>query len=200
MPDDADRIIDLYHRHARAWDEVRKDKLIERGWLDRFVALLPAGGRVLDLGCGAGEPVARYFVERGLAVTGVDTSPAMIGMCRARFPSQRWIVGDMRALALGERFHGVLAWDSFFHLPPEDQRGMFAIFNAHAAPGAALMFTSGPQRGIALGTFHSEPLYHASLAPAEYRLLLGAQGFDVARHVARDPECGGHTVWLAQRR
>ena len=105
----------------------------------------------------------------------------------------------MRCLALGRTFDGLIAWDSFFHLRAVDQRTMFPIFTAHAAPGAALMFTSGPAAGEAIGTFHGEALYHASLDPAEYRALLAANGFDVVAHVAEDAECGGHTVWLAQR-
>ncbi len=44
----------------------------------------------------------------------------------------------------------------------------------------------------------SEPLYHASLDSAEYRILLHDNGFDVATHVVEDPACGIRTVWLAQ--
>jgi hypothetical protein len=36
-------------------------------------------------------------------------------------------------------FDGVLAWDSFFHLTPDDQRGMFAVFSVHVAKDATLM-------------------------------------------------------------
>src|SRR5215470_19835917 len=90
----------------------------------------------------------------------------------------------------------VLAWDSFFHLRQDDQRAMFAIFRRHAAPKAALMFTSGPQHGEAIGTYQGEPLYHASLAPDEYRALLDERGFEVVAHVAEDPGCGGRTIWL----
>ena len=65
---------------------------------------------------------------------------------------------------------------------------------------AALLFTSGPRHGEAIGTFHGEPLYHGSLAAAEYRRLLNNNGFDVIANVAEDPDCGGHTVWLARMR
>lgn len=77
---------------------------------------------------------------------------------------------------------------------------MFPIFGAHAARNAALMFTSGPSFGEAIGTFAGEALYHGSLDPAEYRALLALQGFEVVAHVVDDQTCGGHTVWLAQRR
>ena len=75
---------------------------------------------------------------------------------------------------------------------------MFPVLRAHAAPGAALMFTSGPAHGVAMGQFRGEPLYHASLDPAEYRALLDANGFEVAAHAAEDSNCGGRTVWLAR--
>ena len=197
---DDERVVGIYRRHAAAFDRQRTRVLVERTWLARFLALRPTTPRVLDIGCGMGEPVARHLVECGCAVTGVDSSPAMIALCRERFPAQDWIVADMRALALGRTFDGLLAWDSFFFLTPENQRRMFAAFRAHAGPGAALMFTSGPSGGVAIGTFEGEPLYHASLDPDEYRALLAAHGFAVAAHAAEDADCGGRTVWLAQRR
>ena len=200
MTDDADRIIGLYERHARTWDGDRRRNLFERSWLEKFLALLPPGGSILDIGCGSAEPVARHFIEAGYDLTGVDSSPAMIKLCRRRFPDRTWVVADMRTLSLDRRFDGVLAWDSFFHLRPDDQRAMIPIFQAHAAPKAALMFTSGPSAGVAMGTYQGEPLYHASLDPAEYRVLLDQNGFDVVSYVPEDPGYGGRTVWLAQAR
>ena len=151
MADDADRIIELYDRHARAWETQRGRELFERPWLDRFLALVPRGGSVLDLGCGSGEPIARTLIEAGYGVTGVDSSPAMIALCESRFPDARWLVADMRGLSLGQRFDGILAWDSFFHLRPGDQRAMFPVFRDHAAPrrGAALHLR--PASGVAMG-------------------------------------------------
>jgi hypothetical protein len=114
------------------------------------------------------------------------------------FPDLAWHVADMRALSVAQCFDGVLAWDSFFHLCPDDQRRMFPIFRQHAAPRAALMFTGGPAHGEAIGSYRGEPLYHASLDAAEYRVLLNANGFEVIAHVVEDPDCGNHTVWLTQ--
>jgi SAM-dependent methyltransferase len=198
MNSDADRIIELYQRHARRWAQDRGNRLFERAWLDRFRALLPAEASVLDVGCGSGEPIARYLIEQGCNLTGVDSSPDLVALCTASFPDHVWHVADMRILSLALRFDGILAWDSFFHLGHDDQRRMFSIFRQHAAPRAALMFTSGPAHGEAIGSYKGEPLYHASLDAAEYRSLLNANGFEVVAHVVEDPDCGGHTIWLAQ--
>jgi SAM-dependent methyltransferase len=197
--EEAAGIIDLYRRKAKDWIESRaRTRLIEKPWLDRFRALLPPAAPILDIGCGSAEPMAAYLIGLGHPVVGADSSPAMIDACRERFPKQEWIVADMRKLALQRQFSGILAWDSFFHLCYDDQRRMFPIFRAHAAPKAALMFTSGPAHGEAIGSFAGEPLYHASLDAAEYRLLLDRNGFHVVAHVVEDPDCGGHTIWLAQ--
>ena len=199
MEDEADRVVGLYQRHARAWAADRGNTPAEGAWIDRFLALLAPASAVLDIGCGSGEPIGRLLVERGYSVTGVDASPEMVAMCRERLPDQDWRIADMRGLSLGRAFAGVLAWDSFFHLRHGDQRRMFPVFRAHAASGGALMFTSGPAHGVAIGSYRGEPLYHASLGEAEYRALLEANGFDVAAHAVEDPACGGRTVWLAQR-
>jgi cyclopropane fatty-acyl-phospholipid synthase-like methyltransferase len=143
MENKYDNIIDLYQLHAIDWDRERARSLFEKSWLDRMLTLLPPKRSILDLGCGSGEPIARYFRDRGCDVTGVDSSSSFIAMCRGRFPGQDWLAADMRTLSLSRRFDGILAWDSFFHLCQDDQRRMFPIFRRHAAPRAALMFTSG---------------------------------------------------------
>lgn len=200
MIDAAARIIDLYRRHAKVWTTARGTVLSESVWIERFSDMLRQGAAVLDIGCGSGEPIARYLTGRDHPVTGVDGSPEMIALFRANLPGETAEVADMRALKLDRRYGGLIAWDSFFHLAPHDQRMMFPIFRDHVEPEAPLLFTSGPNFGEAIGTLEGEPLYHASLDPDEYRLLLDQNGFDVVAHVAEDPDCGGHTVWLARQR
>lgn len=192
-----DTVVEVYRRHGPAWAGLRGDVSAEGPWLARFCDLLPAGAEVLDIGCDSGLPIARELVRRGFGVTGVDSAPAMIALFRRNLPERSALFADMRRLSLGRRFAGLQAWDSFFHLSPGEQRVMFARFRAHAAPGAALMFTSGAAEGIAIGALEGEPLYHASLDPDEYRTLLNASGFQLVDHVVDDPNCH-RTVWLAK--
>ena len=193
------RVAGLYKRHARAFDRDRARGLVEKPWLDRFLALVPPGGTVLDLGCGMAEPMAGYVVASGYRVVGVDSSPTLIDLCRDRYPEEVWLVGDMRSVTFTRQFDGVLAWDSFFHLHADDQREVLVRFAAHARPAAPLMFTSGTSAGEEIGEYCGEALYHASLDPAEYRQRLASCGFTVRAHLENDPDCGGHTVWLATR-
>lgn len=138
MTTDAGQIIGLHQRHAGAFARDRNHLLFEAAWLDRFCRLLPAGAAVLDVGCGFGKPIARYLVEQGCLVTGIDSSPKLIAICQARLPAHDWQTADMRTLCLAQTFAGIIAWDSFFHLCPDDQRRMFPVFRKHAAPRAVL--------------------------------------------------------------
>lgn len=210
MKQPSERIVGLYEENAAAWDRLRNRdaaqsllqpaSLFEKPWLDRFLGLLPPGGSILDLGCGSGLPISAYLIHRKFAVTGLDSSPSMIALCRERFPQCEWLVEDMRTLALDRHFDGVLAWDSLFHLNYDDQRTMFSVFAGHAQPRGTLMFTSGHEHGEVLSEFAGEPLHHSSLDPAEYRTLLHQNGFQVVGYVQRDPACGEHTIWLARAR
>lgn len=197
-PDD---VIPTYERIGHLWAKTRNRSLMEKAWLDRFLATAPRSTgrpRVVDIGCGSGQPIGGYLSERGVTLTGVDATERMTAIYARNLPKATVVQTDMREMALGAPFDGILAWNSFFHLSAEDQRMMFAVFAAHAAPRAALMFTSGHIAGEAIGTVADAPIYHASLAPEEYRALLKESGFTVLHHIAEDPDCGGHTVWLAQ--
>lgn len=199
MCDASRNVIRLYTEHGADFDKQRDRSLVEKTWLDRFTSLLPDGGSILDIGCGSGEPIAGYLISKGYDVSGIDASMPLIELCRGRFPANFWAVADMRELGLGRRFDGLIAWHSFFHLKPDDQRRMFDVFHLHANERTALMFTAGPEHGEALGTLRGEPLYHASLSREEYEGLLRAHGFRLLDQVRSDPQCGGTTIYLARR-
>ncbi|MBF9041811.1 methyltransferase domain-containing protein [Rhodobacterales bacterium HKCCE4037] len=198
MSSQPDEILPAYEREASRWAEQRNRDLWELPLLEACVAGRPPGLRVLDLGCGSGQPIAEWFVRRGDAVTGVDGAAAMIAELRARVPEVRAVRADMRALDLGETYDIILAFNSFFHLGEASQRSMFPIFAAHAATGSRLLFTTGPAHGEAWGTVGQSEVYHMSLAPDAYRDLLVEHGFKDLWFRPEDPDLNGHSVWLAE--
>ena len=195
----AQNIIEIYKKHGRAWTELRGDFLYEKEWLDLFLSLIPVHSTLLDLGCGSGKPIADYLIQQGHTLIGVDSSDVMIAMAQKNFPKQTWIQADMRTVELDQKFNAILAWDSFFHLTPNDQRCMFEKFAQCSTTNTVLMFSSGPAAGESIGDMLGEALYHASLSQDEYRQLLVQHGFKVVDMQAEDQDCAGHTVWLAQK-
>ena len=201
----ADNTHAVYARNAAQFDAARGKTLFERPWLERFCAGLPRGGAVVDVGCGAGEPIAQYFIEQGYVVTGVDFAEPLLEIARARFPSARfpsadWVVQDMRRLDLGRQYDGVVAWHSYFHLTPDEQVRTLPLLADHVAPGGCLMITVGHEAGEVTGQVAGEPVYHASLAEDDYRRLLDEAGMDIVEFVRNDESCGGATILLATKR
>ena len=195
----SDNVIMLYNTYHNEWRAKRSTDLFEKNWLDRFCSALPdRRRRVLDLGCGSGEPIARYLIEQNCQLTGIDGASNLINYARKNFPKHCWLRADMRDLPVLERFDGIVAWHSFFHLSPAEQRIMFETFKNSLTGGGALLFTSGTDYGVSLGCFEGEPLYHSSLDSQEYRDLLAQNGFDILAHVPNDKDCHDATVWLAQ--
>jgi SAM-dependent methyltransferase len=193
-----EEILTTYRAEAARWARTRSQTLWERPALAACVAERAAPLEVLDLGCGSGQPIAQWFIARGDRVCGVDAVPEMLAECAARVPEVTRIEADMRGLALDLRFDILLAFNSFFHLSMDDQRAMFPVFAAHAAPEARLLFTTGPAAGEAIGQVGDSPVYHASLDPAEYRALLRTHGFEVVWFRPADAALQGHSVWLAR--
>ncbi|HEX2350433.1 MAG TPA: class I SAM-dependent methyltransferase, partial [Ktedonobacterales bacterium] len=70
-------------RH-RAWSAgIRQDE--RQRYTDELLDRLPAGARVLELGCGQGTPTTRLLAER-FSVTGVDISARQLELARQAVP------------------------------------------------------------------------------------------------------------------
>lgn len=190
----------VYDRHAEGYDAHRAKHLFEKPWLDAFLSKLSPGAAVLDLGCGTGDPIARYLLSQGCRLTGVDVAQSMIDRASEEFPQAEWRQGDMRQLALGRQFDGVLSWDGFFHLSRREQISAFATLASHVRDGGAMMLTIGHEDGEVTGTVERETVYHASLSIDAYAALARQAGFQTIEHRLQDPACDFHSVFLASNK
>lgn len=201
-PDGPDDVLATYQAVGPAWVASRDRSLFERPWLDRLMAAASTQRppkTALDIGCGSGAPIATYLAQCGLQVTGLDGAPAQIAQFRATVPGAPAYLADMRAFDLGRSFDILVSFNAFFHLSPTDQPRAIACFAQHAAPGAALLLTTGPDHSERIGAVAGRPIYHASLSPAAYRTLFAQHGFDELAFTPQDPTCRGHSLWLLRK-
>jgi SAM-dependent methyltransferase len=107
------------------------------------------GGPVLELGCGSGR-VLLHLAREGFETTGVDSSPAMLGLARRRLELQPSLAGritlqegDFVRLRLEKTFPLViLPFNTFAHITaPEDVRAALAAFAAHLAPDGRVVLS-----------------------------------------------------------
>jgi SAM-dependent methyltransferase len=103
---------------------------------------LSPGAAVLDLGCGAGVPVARWLVGRGFAVTGVDLSERQLELARRLVPGAAFVRADMSALDFEpETFGAVVAFHSIIHVPRVEHPALLAAIHSWLEPGGSFLAT-----------------------------------------------------------
>ncbi|HEV7889153.1 MAG TPA: methyltransferase domain-containing protein [Pyrinomonadaceae bacterium] len=119
---------------------------------------LPAGSRILDVGCGSGW-LSEYFARLGYDVTGIDISPDLIEIAKERVASVaydadhetplrcRFLVHDAEGSPLAEEFDAVVCYDSLHHF--EDERAVVRNLSAMTRYGGALFILEGdrPEEG-----------------------------------------------------
>jgi SAM-dependent methyltransferase len=108
------------------------------GWIGELARLIPAGARVLDLGCGAGIPATRELTAHGLQVLGVDFSAVQLRRARRLVPAASLVQTDMTALRLRPAsLDAVVSFYALIHVPLADQQALFPRIRRWLRPGRA---------------------------------------------------------------
>ncbi len=103
---------------------------------------LPRSAHILDLGCGPGAPVDRFFTDCGHCVTGVDISERMLQLARINVPEGRFLRQEMQAIDFSEHsFDAALIIYSLFHVPRQHHAELFARVARVLRPGGLALIT-----------------------------------------------------------
>ncbi len=102
----------IYNKHWGADFSQRVLPVLEK----LILAHLPAGGRILDLGCGTGQ-LAQILLKRGYQVTGLDGSEEMVRIARDNARGGEFILDDARSFRLPAAYQAVIStYDSLNHI------------------------------------------------------------------------------------
>jgi SAM-dependent methyltransferase len=189
-----------YDAVADAWGEANRqrvqtdspDAARERAWLERFAATLPPHARVLDLGCGNGEPHLADLLARGHRAVGVDFSRAQLGKARARLPAAPLVEADMAEVAFADgAFDGIWSLHAIWNLPRQEHAPLFARARRWLADGGVALLTMAaltPDKfvdgsGLFTDLFGAPTFYDAQATDATLKAL-GDAGFTVEEHDA----------------
>ncbi|MFJ7076734.1 class I SAM-dependent methyltransferase [Streptomyces sp. NPDC098781] len=131
-------------------DHGLRDPEVSRAWAARLRSWLPERScDVLDVGCGTGS-LSLLAAEQGHRVTGVDRSPAMVGLARAKLAGRdaAFLVGDAAAPPVGEeRFDVVLVRHVLWALP--DPGRVLRHWRGLLRPGGRFVLVEGVWRTVA---------------------------------------------------
>jgi cyclopropane fatty-acyl-phospholipid synthase-like methyltransferase len=172
-------VIDGYDRCAAAFNAERATEAAEA--LAPLMSRLPAGARVLDLGCGAGVPVARTLAER-FDVIGADISASQLAFARRQAPGVALIRADMEHLHfVPATFDAVVSFYAIFHIRRREQPALFARILDWLRPGGYLLASLGTTNipSYTEQDFFGVEMYWSHYGTAQYREMLIDAGFEL---------------------
>ncbi len=187
-----DETIAVYETRSRAY-AARTGCKAEPG-LAEFIAGLPEGGHVLDLGCGPGDSAHR-FLKAGFVVDAVDATPAMVTRARELGVPARQATFD--EIGGHDLYDGIWASYSLLHAPRGDMPGTLARLHHALKPGGRLHI------GMKLGTGEMRDalgrLYVYYTEDELVHLLENARFTPTIRHISRDTGFDGTAydgIWM----
>lgn len=188
-----------YDDIARTYHDQR-DKFKNNELLTDFSSLIPTHGNVLDVGCGAGVPVARFLVDAGFNVTGVDVSSSMIDLARSHVPTANFLKMDMRQLEFAAGcFDGICAFYSLFHVPREEHLQVLVGFNDLLRKGGILLFCSGRRQWEGVKDYHGADMFWSNPDREATRQMVIDAGFAVS--MSEVQELGGEKqYWVMAKK
>lgn len=164
-----DRLVAAYDAKA-----AERDARTEATWrdtvADEFLAEVPAGARILDLGAGTGK-FAAHFAAGGADVTAVDLTPAHVDLCRAKGLDAH--VVDFTRDDLGDEIYdGVWAMNSLLHVPRAELGEVVERIHRCLVPGglAFICVWGGEQfEGFREGEGYDPPRFLSFMTDDEFR-------------------------------
>lgn len=189
-------IAPTYHCQRVAREQVNVD------WLDRLSEYLPSSGCVVDLGCGSGVPITRYFADRGYKVTGYDISPEMLDIARVEVPKASFEQISIEEIELmPASIDLVLSFFAIIHIDRSYHEALFTNIIEWLRPGGVAFLTLGAtdQPESREANWHGQPMVWSFFDAESNLKLLSDVGFDVVWHEIEEFPTEKHLFVIARK-
>jgi SAM-dependent methyltransferase len=192
-----------YDALSLRYDEAYGSETKYRPWTGELCRRIPAGSRVLDLGCGSGVPVARDLSAAGHLVTGVDISEVQVRRARERVPQAEFIRADATTVDFGaESFDAVVSFYALIHIPLAEQLPLLKRVSGWLRPGGWFLGTTGHGAWTGLDEDWlggGAAMWWSHADAATNRSWLAEAGLTVEQEEFVPEGDGGHVLFWARR-
>jgi len=148
--------------------------------LEKLVSLLPKDSHVLDVGCGAGIPTAKFLMKKGIRVTGIDLSDTMLNMARENVPDAKFIKMDINEIKFDKNmFDGIISVYTLFHIPRQKHFSIFKKLFEILKPGGILLINTGVSDSEGMSNFFGVPMFWSNYNPKTTLELIKKVGFSI---------------------
>ena len=188
-----------YNKIARKYMEVR-DQFTNDRYLMMLNNLLEPNSKILDLGCGAGKPVDKFFIYHGHNLIGIDISEKQIKLAKRNTPQASYAVKDISDLRKGEyQVDAVVSFYTILHLPRETHRELFDKINSFLPEGGLALVTMASSEWEGIEDFYGVDMYFSHYGTEKNRAIIETAGFKILLDEI-DPSRGErHQVILARK-
>lgn len=160
------------------------------------------GEKVLDLGCGTGEPFDRFLVDQGLDVTGVDLVEKHIHSAREHVPEASFVQGDFFDVdPEDEKFDAVVSFYAVFHLPREEHEELFQHINSLLKDNGLMLVTvaGGEMEKHVEHDWAGSEMIWSSYSQEKNKEIIRDSGFDILDTYEEQSE-DEHHLWILARK
>jgi SAM-dependent methyltransferase len=198
-------VSDGYDQIANRYLAWSTDAPVRLRFLNLLLDLLPESCAVLELGCGAGEPVTRRLSERHRVVA-IDVSERQLELAATNAPDAQLLHGDMAEVSFPRSsFDAVVAFYSISHVPRTAHADLLARIVEWLRPGGLVLLTMGSRDnpGGIEDDWLGAPMYFSHFDAVTNRGLIRRAGIrvlsaEVIDEDERDP--GASFLWVVGRR
>jgi demethylmenaquinone methyltransferase/2-methoxy-6-polyprenyl-1,4-benzoquinol methylase/ArsR family transcriptional regulator len=193
--------------HAATWDEIRALHVPEErveGAIHRLLGEAPIAA-LLDIGTGTGR-MLELLGPKAERALGIDQSPQMLGMARARLERAglrhvQLRQGDIYALPVERNGYDLVILHQVLHFLDDPARALREAARALRPGGRLLVVDFAPHEEEALRTHHAHR--RLGFAHQEIAASLAEAGLDVTQTMDLAPDGTGSltvSLWLAKDR
>lgn len=186
----------LAENYSAGRDVYKNDK-----YLEKLNSLLASNSTILDIGCGAGVPVDKYFLDRGHKIIGLDISEKQIELATKNLPDGEFKVEDMSELKEKEySVDAVVSFYAIFHTPRETHGEILKKISSFLKINGLLLITMGSSDWEGKGdNFFGGEMSWSHFGKEKNRQLVEEAGFEILLDEIDTSGGEKHQVILAKK-
>ncbi|MEC9375132.1 MAG: class I SAM-dependent methyltransferase [Pseudomonadota bacterium] len=139
------------------------------------------GSRVLELGCGPGDPTTKKLAEY-YDVTANDISESCLALARKNAPNAKFILADMTEIDFeGEYFDAIVSYYAFHHIPRDRYKPLLGKIHKWLKPNGYFMAAMYPYdvENLITENWHGSTMYWSSYNKEETIDLIESMNFKI---------------------